>query len=80
MSWNYRVQKIKTVPHSFEEEEEFTYEVVEAYYDKEYPDKVSSWTNSRGLIGDTYEELQESYKLVASAFEKPIIDQYGGEI
>jgi hypothetical protein len=60
--WNYRIIKDKG-----------NFEVREVYYDKY--NEITSWTSGPSIL--SWEELGEllgTYKLIGSAFEKPILE------
>ena len=66
MTWNYRVLK-----HVTEGEEEY-YRIHEVYYEDD--GEISSCSKKpRTPYGDTVEELQEEFKLMKAAFDKPAI-------
>jgi hypothetical protein len=68
--WNYRIVK-----------ENGNYEVREVYYTKD--NEATSWTVSATIIlswDNNYEELHGTYKLIGSAFEKPILEVVGNKL
>jgi hypothetical protein len=67
--WNYRIVK-----------ENGDYEVREVYYTKD--DEITSWTTSSKstLSWDNYKELHGTYKLIGSAFKKPILEVVGNKL
>lgn len=66
MYWNYRVLQLNN------NRNETYFEVHEVYYDKN--DVPTNWAESHNvLVGDTIEELKESYEYMATAFEMPVL-------
>ena len=48
------------------------FEVCEVHYDKN--DKPHAWAESHNLlVGDTLDELKESYEYMSKAFESPVL-------
>lgn len=85
--WNYRIIRHKTdmkkwfadqgkeLPKDFPEIE-YTYQVHEAWYDKQ--GKVHAISQDGvGPSGETMEELKSSFELYKLAFEKPVLDYDG---
>lgn len=66
MYWNYRVLQLKN------NRDETYFEVHEVYYDEnEVP---CNWAESHNVVvGDTLDELKESYEYMATAFEMPVL-------
>lgn len=79
--WNYRigtkVQKIKIKNSPFENRLFF---IFECYYNKNtklpdgYPERLDELDFPNLLVNETKKELKGTYKLIAAAFDKPIID------
>ena len=66
MYWNYRVLQLNN------KENKPYFEVHEVYYDEN--DVPYNWAESHNvLVGDTLDELKESYEYMASAFEMPLL-------
>lgn len=71
--WNYRVIMFRdnlNKPY---------FEVSEVYYDEK--GDIRGWTESHHLlIGDTPDELKETYEYMASAFEQPVLKRVGDKL
>ncbi len=64
--WNYRVLKLKDGLNRP------LYEVYEVYYDDD--DQPRAWAESHNvLVGDTLDELKETYEYMVTAFQQPIL-------
>lgn len=73
--WNYRIgTKLDT------KNKERLFFIFECYYDKKgipdgYPEKIDRLKFSNPLANwTTVKELQNTYKLITEAFDKPVID------
>ena len=64
--WDHRIMK-RTFPN------EVLYQIHEVFYDDE--DNVDGWTeNPVTVSGIDMEDLKKGYKLIGTAFEKPVLD------
>jgi len=66
MSWNFRIMKRKG-----EEEEEYYYTFVEAYYDKD--GNVDGWTEEE--VAPHWDSLEGLKDVVDQAFSYPVLDE-----
>lgn len=67
MSWNYRI-----IRHTDTITREEYYELIECYYNDD--GSLMGYTEYPSPDGGTVEELQESYKMMAEAFTKPVLN------
>jgi hypothetical protein len=71
--WNYRVLMLNN------KKNETYFEVCEVYYDEN--DIPYNWAESHNvLVGDTLDELKESYEYISKAFESPILKVVGNKL
>lgn len=73
MSWNYRIVRKKL------NEEEYTYDVCEVYYDKQ--SKPVAYALGKNVLSqDSFEDLEWAYKEIEKAYKKPVLEDVGNKL
>lgn len=72
MTWNHRVFRTPQYIDSAGNADGYTYAVYEAYYN-DNSEVIMRTFDPIIVYGETLEELVESYNLIKSAFQKPVL-------
>ena len=78
MTWNYRVVRRKQ--ESGVEEWSYAFGIHEAYYDKGKSKPHSVTQESIEPFGETLEELQRDFLMMADALTRPVLDYETREV